>query len=218
MKGKTYCNGALPLASAAGLICFPPVSPLPLQGVTRYSWAKTTPRLLVPMPTGLFLADVASPSRGGGAPAMRLVLASDPTHPILDPQMSPDGATHTQPRNDRSVCAVRAFARTSPTTTLCAACNDPLHSSFISLLYSVSCFCAMVANALNEAILAHTANDARHSLSLRYGAHTGSMIAFVQDDDLMVALVDGSVPPRKLITAPRPAGAFSLFCVALVIV
>lgn len=70
------------------------------QGVTRYFWAKSMPRLLVPMPNGIYVADVSPPGAAppppqqhpSGSAAMRLVLGSDPAHPVLDPQLSPDGA------------------------------------------------------------------------------------------------------------------------------
>eukprot|EP00899_Mesostigma_viride_P002188 jgi/Mesvir1/11970/Mv00289-RA.1 len=55
-------------------------------GVTRYEWAKggPVPRLLVPLPDGIFVQD------GLSAP-LRLLAASNPLSVILEPQISPDG-------------------------------------------------------------------------------------------------------------------------------
>lgn len=54
------------------------------------------------MPNGLYIGDVPAAAaaaaaqqpqqRSGGSATMRLALPSDPAHPVLDPQMSPDGA------------------------------------------------------------------------------------------------------------------------------
>jgi dipeptidyl-peptidase-4 len=52
-------------------------------GVTRYTWARHADRLLVPLPTGLYVQE-------GGAALRRVVAAEG--RPLLDPRPSPDGA------------------------------------------------------------------------------------------------------------------------------
>eukprot|EP00271_Cylindrocystis_brebissonii_P016842 TRINITY_DN4142_c0_g2_i1.p1 TRINITY_DN4142_c0_g2~~TRINITY_DN4142_c0_g2_i1.p1 ORF type:complete len:813 (+),score=98.81 TRINITY_DN4142_c0_g2_i1:618-3056(+) len=56
-------------------------------GVTRYEWAKsgTMQRLLVPLPSGIYVQD------GPGA-ELRLRAEASSGSPILDPQMAPDGS------------------------------------------------------------------------------------------------------------------------------
>eukprot|EP00850_Spirogloea_muscicola_P018383 SM000168S02582 [mRNA] locus=s168:76880:80379:- [translate_table: standard] len=56
-------------------------------GVTRYEWSKNmaAPRVLIPLPTGVFVQD----GLGG---EFRLRIPASPAAPILDPQLSPDGS------------------------------------------------------------------------------------------------------------------------------
>ena len=59
-------------------------------GVTRCSWADDAPRLLVPMPDGLWLFDGPSSDGTLGEPR-QIVDAGDHDGPMLDARLSPDG-------------------------------------------------------------------------------------------------------------------------------
>lgn len=66
-------------------------------GVTRYEWSKSgqgqPPMLLVPLPNGVFV-------QAGPAAPLRLAIASSPSLPVLDPQISPDGTFVAFVQND----------------------------------------------------------------------------------------------------------------------
>ena len=53
-------------------------------GVTQYAWAEQAARLLVPLPDGLYVQD------GAAGPLRQIVPTGEA--PLLDPQLSPDGA------------------------------------------------------------------------------------------------------------------------------
>uniref|UniRef100_A0A7I4EGE6 Dipeptidylpeptidase IV N-terminal domain-containing protein n=1 Tax=Physcomitrium patens TaxID=3218 RepID=A0A7I4EGE6_PHYPA len=71
-------------------------------GVTRYEWAKGVPhRLMVPLPSGIYVQGVGS--------ELRLRVASTPSNPILDPQLSPDASSIAYVRDDELFVVPLAF-------------------------------------------------------------------------------------------------------------
>lgn len=101
------------------------------------------------MPNGIYVADVSPPGaqphqaqqqhRAGGSANLTLVLPSDPAHPILDPQMSPDGALSAPSRRASLLppcppCGSRAFQ--PPWASLCATLATFCPQVFLPMLLS----------------------------------------------------------------------------------
>ncbi|MGC9400366.1 MAG: S9 family peptidase [Anaerolineae bacterium] len=79
------------------------------EGITRYAWAKETPRLLIPLRDGIYVKETAD------APLRRLVSAD--AGPLLDPQLSPGGTHVAYVQHGELTVAPVAGGEPQPLTT-----------------------------------------------------------------------------------------------------